>query len=364
MMPMKFLVLLVALLLWPSSLPAYRRVTVTPDEEQNLNHYVQVLQNLILSVPTKEPGRQKKSKSPNNANFIGPRVSRVKELKYTHDVGPGDNDVLINPVSEETTTFPTRGFTLEIDKKKRTKSTAFWSIKPNNVSVVLHAKEPFIEKDEPEPEPEPEPIEPRTGASTQVPSVTEPSQDVTYLSRSTDLETATEEDVPQLSGDNEMDYLESHDVYNEDVLKRIADINSQLHHVPLPESYKPEYRADIRASKEHLKRSLALAIAAEHKLEKMYKSQLLPQGRSSGGVYDIVTVINMLYSSRYKLSEYLDIKHVPSEMRGKATVVVHTLKKILCVGHGEETHNLLKQLLNNNIKILHILDTHDKVDSS
>ena len=58
---------------------------MTPDEEQNLNHYVQVLQNLILSVPTKEPGRQKKSKSPNNANFIGPRVSRVKELKYTHD---------------------------------------------------------------------------------------------------------------------------------------------------------------------------------------------------------------------------------------------------------------------------------------
>ena len=51
-------------------------------------------------------------------------------------------------------------------------------------------------------------------------------------------------------------------------------------------------------------------------------------------------------------------------MRGKATVVVHTLKRILCVGHGEETHNLLKQLLNNNIRILHILDTHDKDDSS
>uniref|UniRef100_A0A8C6CLB8 Sperm equatorial segment protein 1 n=1 Tax=Moschus moschiferus TaxID=68415 RepID=A0A8C6CLB8_MOSMO len=323
---MKFLVLLVALLLWPSSLPAYRRVTVTPDEEQNLNHYVQVLQNLILSVPTKEPGRQKKSKSPNNANFIGPRVSRVKEIKYTHDVGPGDNDILINPVSEETTTFPTRGFTLEIDKKKRTKSTAFWSIKPNNVSVVLHAKEPFIEKEEPEPEPEP--IEHRTEAPTQVPSVTEPSQDVTSLSRSTDLDTATEEeDVPQLSGDNEMDYLESH-VYNEDVLKRIADIDSQLHHVPLPESYKPEYRADIQASKEHLKRSLALAIAAEHKLEKMYKSQMLPQGRSSGGVYDIVTVINMLYNSRYKLPEYLDIKYVPSEVRGKAAVVIRTLKNM------------------------------------
>ena len=337
---------------------------MTPDEEQNLNHYVQVLQNLILSVPTKEPGRQKKSKSPNNVNSIGPRVSRVKEINYTHDVSPGDNDVLINPVSEETTTFPTRGFTLEIDKKKRTKSTAFWSIKPNNVSVVLHAKEPYIEKEEPEPEPEPEPIEQHTEAPKQVPSITEPSQDVTSLSRSTDFDTVMEEeDVPQLSGDNGMDYLESHDMYN-DVLKRIADINSQLHHVPLPESYKPEYRADIRASKEHLKRSLALAVAAEHKLEKMYKSQMLPQGRSSGGVYDIVTVINMLYNSRYKLSEYLDIKYVPSEMRGKATVVVRTLKKILCVGHGEETHNLLKQLLNNNIKILHILDTHDKDDSS
>jgi hypothetical protein len=29
----------------------------------------------------------------------------------------------------------------------------FWTIKPNNVSVVLRADEPYIEKDDPEPEP-------------------------------------------------------------------------------------------------------------------------------------------------------------------------------------------------------------------
>ncbi|XP_057400296.1 sperm equatorial segment protein 1 [Balaenoptera acutorostrata] len=360
-MPMKFAVLLVALLLWPSSVPSYRRITVTPDEEQNLNHYVQVLQNLVLSVPTKEPGRQKKSKSPNNADFVGSRVSKFKEVKFTRDEAPAENDVLINPVSEETTAFPTRGLTLEIEKKKHTKSTAFWSIKPNNISVVLHAKEPYIEKEEPEPEPTVR----QTETPKQLPSVTESftSQGVTSLSRNTDLDTATEEDVPQLSGDYEMENPEPHHLYNEDILKKIADIGSQVQQVPLPESFKPEYRADIRASKEHLKRSLALAAAAEHKLEKMYKSQMLPLGQSSDGVDDIETVINMLYNSRSTLPEYLDIKYVPPEMRGKATAVFNILKKILCVSQGE-TQNLIRKLLNNNIKLLKLLDIHDKVDLS
>eukprot|EP00070_Physeter_catodon_P009439 XP_007120465.1 sperm equatorial segment protein 1 [Physeter catodon] len=353
-MPMKFVVLLVALLLWPSSVPAYRRKTVTPDEEQNLNHYVQVLQNLVLSVPTKEPGHQKKSKSPNNADSVGSRVSKFKEVKFTHDEAPAKNDVLINPVSEETTTFPTRGFTLEIEKKKHTKSTAFWSIKPNNISVVLHAKEPYIEKEEPEPEP--------TVSQTEAPKQL-PSQGVTSLSRNTDLDTATEEDVPQLSGDYEMENPEPHNSYNEDILKKIADVGSQAQQVPLPESFKPEYRADIRASKEHLKRSLALAAAAERKLEKMYKSQMLPLGQSSDGVDDIETVINMLYNSRSKLPEYLDIKYVPPEMRGKVTAVFNILKKILCVSQGE-TQNLIRKLLNNNIRLLKLLDIHDKVDLS
>ncbi|XP_060020485.1 sperm equatorial segment protein 1 [Lagenorhynchus albirostris] len=323
-------------------------ITVTPDEEQKLNHYVQVLQNLVLSIPTKEPGHQKRSKSPNNADSVGSRVSKFKEVKFTHDEAPAENDVLINPVSEETTTFPTRGFTLEIEEKKHTKSTAFWSIKPNNISVDLHAKEPYIEKEEPEPEP----TVSQTEAPEQLPSVTESftSQGVTSLiSRNTDLDIATE-GVPQLSGNYEMENPEPHNLYNKDILKKIEDTGSQVQQVPLPESFKPEYRADIRASKEHLKRSLALAAAAEHKLEKMYKSQMLPLGQSSDGVDDIETVINVLYNSRSKLPEYLDIKYVPPEMRGKATAVFNILKTVLCVSQGE-TQNLIRKLLNNNIKL-------------
>ncbi|NP_001171402.1 sperm equatorial segment protein 1 precursor [Sus scrofa] len=350
---MKFLVLLVALLLWPSSLQAYPRITVTPEEEQNLNHYVQVLQNLILSVPTKEPGRQKKSKSPNNVNSVGPRVSKFREI-ITHEEGSAENDVLINPVTEETTTFPTRGFTLEIEKQRSTKSTAFWSIKPNNISVVLHAKEPYIEKEELEPEPEPTVSQTEPGKSS--PDVHESftSQVVTPSTKDIDLNTIPE-DVPQLSGDYEWENPEPENPYNEDILKKISDIDSQVQEVPLPESFKPEYRADIQASKEHLKRSLALAAAAEHKLEKMYKSQMLPLGRSSGGIDDIETVINMLYNSRSKLSEYLDIQYVPPEMRKKAIAVFSILKNILCVNKGE-TQNLIRKLLNNNIKIINLLN--------
>ncbi|KAL2790749.1 sperm equatorial segment protein 1 precursor, partial [Daubentonia madagascariensis] len=344
---MKPVVLLVALLLWPSSVPAYPSITVTPDEEQNLNHYVQVLENLILSVPTREPGREKKSKSPKNAYSMGSKVSKLKEI-ITHGEATPENDVLINPVSEETTASPTSGFTLEIGRKKRTKSTAFWSIKPNNVSVVLHAEEPYIENEEPEPEPEP--VMRQTEAPKLSPTVTETSTSppVTSLSRSTDLDISTEsEDVPQLSGETEIEpTFETHPqiLNNDDILKKISDINSQVRQALLSDSSNPQYKADIRASKEHLKRSLALAAAAEHKLEKMYRSHLFSLGQTSNEIDDIETVINMLYNSRSKLYEYLDINYVPPEMREKATTVFNTLKKILCVGQVE-TGSLIRKLL-------------------
>ncbi|EFB19537.1 hypothetical protein PANDA_009434, partial [Ailuropoda melanoleuca] len=318
-------------------------ITMTPDEEQNLNHYVEVLQNLVLSVPTREPVREKKSKSPNNVHSVGPKVSRLKEI-ITHGDSSTENGVLINPVGEEATASPTGRFTLEVEEKKTTETTAFWSIKPNNVSVVLHTDEPYVVK-EPEPEPEPEPELAQTEAPHPWPSITEtpPSPDITSgpppitpSSRSTDMDTVTElEDVPQLSGEYEMEKsdaltFEKHPqiLNNEDILKKISDILSQVQRVPLAESLKPEYREDIRASREHLKRSLALAEAAEHKLQTMDRSQLLPLGRSSSGADDSETVINMLYNSRSKLSEYLDVRSVPPEMRQKATTVLSTLKKI------------------------------------
>ncbi|XP_016001230.2 sperm equatorial segment protein 1 [Rousettus aegyptiacus] len=348
---MKSLVLLFALLLWPSSLPAYPSITVTPDEEQNLNHYVQVLQNVLLSVPTREPGHEKKSESSNNVYPMRSKISKFKEI-ITHDDTSTANDVLINPATDGATTFPTRDFTLEARRGKRTKSTAFWSIKPNNISIVLHSKEPYIEKEEPEPEPEPEPDVKPTEAPKPEPNVTELSPGTLR----TDFDTSTEEDVPQLSGEYQTLPFERYTLIlsNEDILKKISDINSEVHHVPHAESLKPEYREDILASREHLKRSLALAAAAEHKLEKMYESQFLPSERS-GKIDDIGTVITMLYNSRSKLSEYLDIKYVPPEMREKATIVLNTLKRDICISQAE-TLNLIRKLLNNNIKILNLLD--------
>ncbi|XP_038317196.1 sperm equatorial segment protein 1 [Canis lupus familiaris] len=365
-MPMKSLVLVAALLLWPSSVPAYPSITVTPDEEQNLNHYVEVLQNLILSVPTKEPGHEKKLKSPNNVYSIGPKVSKLKEI-ITHGDSSTENDVLINAAGEETTASPTGGFTLEVSKRKPTEVTAFWSIKPNNVSVVLRTDEPYIIK-EPEPEPETKPTEgpkplPTITKDYISPDATSAHPSVTSLNRYTDMDTITEpEDVPQLSGEYEVDKPELQTfvrqpqlLSNDDILKKISDIKSQVQQVPLAESLKPEYREDIRASREHLKRSLALAEAAEHKLQKMYRSQLLPVGQSSSGIEDIESFINMLYNSRSKLPEYLDIRYVPPEMRGKATTIYNALRKILCVSRLE-TQNLIRELLNNNIKMLNLLD--------
>lgn len=344
---------------------------MTPDEEKNLNHYVQVLHNLLLSVPTREPGQKKISKSPtnvysmrpkssNNVYSMSPKASQFKEL-ISHDKASTENDFLSDPISDKATRLPTRDLQPEIRRDKHTKSTPFWSIKPNNISVILSSKVPYIEREEPEPEPEPEPeSEPESEVQIERPmlwpNVTElpPSPS----SRSTDWDTSTElEDVPQLSEEYEIPIYESHPLIlsNEEILDKISDIRSEVQHVPLVESLKPEYREDIRASRESLKRSLALAEAAEHRLQKMYKSQLLPVGRSSFPSDDIETIINMLYNSRSKLSQYLNIKYVPSEMRQKATTVIRILKNRLCVNQLE-TQNLIRKLLNNNIKILNLLD--------
>ncbi|XP_006165359.1 sperm equatorial segment protein 1 [Tupaia chinensis] len=355
---MKPLVLLVALLLWPSSAPAFPSITVTPDEEQNLNHYIEVLQNLILSVPTREPGYVKNLKAPKNVDSVRSKVSKFKEIITQGDTST-ENDVLINPISEETTAFHTTGLTLEMEKKKSTESTPFWSIKPNNVSVVLHTEEPYIEKEEPEPEPER--VVKQTKALTSLPNVTQSSVTSERTSgRTTELEIRTEpEDVPQLSGDSEIEeptFEKYSDILkSEGILKKISDLSSQVRKGPLGDSSNPEYREYIKASKEHLKRGLALAAAAEHRLTNMYKSRLFSQGLSHNEIDDIKTIINMLYESRYKLSEYLNIKYVPAEMRIKATAVIDTLKKALCVD-PIETQSLLRKLVNNNIKMLNLLD--------
>ncbi|XP_058521310.1 sperm equatorial segment protein 1 [Ochotona princeps] len=365
-MPMKPFVLLVALLLWPSSVPAFpsfRSITVTPDEEQNLNHYVQVLENLILSVPTRDQGRERKAKSPKNDVSVEPKTSSELMTPTSPAESSTENEGLTSPVSDETVTSPSKSFTLEAPKKKRTRSTAFWSIKPNNVSVVLHAEEPYIEKEEPEPEPEPEPetTEPEPATKTTVATTTEffttlPSSTLTTRSTHIIMTSTESEDVPQLSGEYEEPTYEPHSSldYN-GILRKIADMKLQARRAPFFHNSNPEYSKDIKASKEHLLRSLALAEAAEHKLQKMSRSRLFSVGRTIGQVDDAETVINMLYNARDKLPEYLDIKGVPPEMRKRVTAVINTLKKIVCGGQVE-TQNLIRKLLSNNIKILNLLD--------
>ncbi|XP_076781451.1 sperm equatorial segment protein 1 [Arvicanthis niloticus] len=403
-------VVLVALWLWPSYLLAYPTITVLPDEEQNLNHYVQILQNLVMSVPTREQSFGKKLKSSRTVDGAEPRslaseVLLTPGLVSAQEITP-ETDVLIRPM-EDKTTFSSSGFTLGIERRKRTESTAFWSIQPNNVSIVLHTEEPFIEKEpEPEPEldsrpfttePEPEPeLEPEpepepeletesrqmseeevetstrqnkllTGTSRMSSMATQPTNTrvtrITVTAKTTSsMDVSTDsEDVPQLSGQSEIPSAEdlsgrhSLNPRHESILRKISDINAQIQRGLASDRSSPEYREFIKASRDHLKRSLALAAAAEHKLEQMYGSNVFPEGRTSDPDDDMEMIFNMLYNSRSKLSDYFNIKHVPSELREKATVVIAMLKKILCVDQAE-MQSLIKKLLSNNMKILNILN--------
>lgn len=372
-----------------------------PDEEQNLNHYVHILQNLIMSVPTKEQDLGKKLSSSRTVDSAEPRslaskVLLTPGLVSAQDVTP-ESDVLIRPV-DETTNSRTRGFTL---RRRRTQSTAFWSIRPNNISVVLRTEEPFIEKEpepelessrlptepEPELEPEREPVaesrqmsEPEeelvtsttpnkelTGTSrissmATLPANTQATRITVTVKTTSTMDVSTDsEDVPQLSGQSEIPSAEdlpgrhSLNTRHEDILKKISNINAEIQQGLLGGNNSPEFKEFIKASREHLKRSLALAAAAEHKLEQMYGSNVFPEGRTSDPDNDMEMIINMLYNSRSKLSDYFNIKRVPSELREKASVVNAELRKILCVDQVE-MQSLIKKLLSNNMKILNILN--------
>ncbi|XP_076980065.1 sperm equatorial segment protein 1 isoform X2 [Tamandua tetradactyla] len=322
---------------------------------------------MLLSVPTKELSREKKSKSPNNVYFTGSQIPKFKEI-ITHGEPSNEHDVLTSPITEEPTTIPNGGFTPEI-RKRHTKSTAFWSIKPNNVSVVLRVKEPYIEKEEPDLDAK------ETEAPKVLPYVTDSVTDSSMTSGVTSDKTAVSssnesneaddftdgEDVPQLSSGSQKNFYEStteqqpYTSKYEEILKKISEMRSQVQQVPPSDNQNPEYKEDIKASREHLRRSLALAVAAEHKLNKLYKSQLMPLERSGIEGDNIETVINMLYNSRSKLYEYLNIKYVPPALKRKVIKVVSILKKILCV-RRRETQILIRKLLNNNLKILNLLD--------
>ncbi|MEJ1288740.1 sperm equatorial segment protein 1 [Cricetulus griseus] len=325
-------VVLVVLWLWPSSLLAYPTITVSPDEEQNLNHYVQVLQNLIMSVPTRDQGSDKKSEVSRTVEIAEPRSSPDLMLIHTPDEVTSEHDVLIRPVSEDKTTFPSSGFTLGMDGQKETESTAFWMKTESSrmPSLIIH---PWL-------------------GSTRV----------TLTTRASTMDVSTDtEDVPQLSGlleNEDIEEIAEHGSQNlryEEILGKIYDIHSEILRGPLGDSNNPEYKEYIKASREHLKRSLALAAAAEHKLQQMYTSRIFPEDQMIDSADDMETVIDVLYNSRSKLSEYLNIKHIPTELRQKTTAVTGVLKRLLCVDQIEIQH-LIRKLLSNNLKILNILD--------
>ncbi|XP_045141753.1 sperm equatorial segment protein 1 [Echinops telfairi] len=361
---MKSLVLLVALLLWPSSVPAFPSITVTSDEERNLNHYVQDLQNLLLSVPTKgETGHEAQTKATSSVAPTGTRAIQYEEIST-------DKDVVLSPLREVTTPVPHRAITVEDERRKRTKRTAFWSIKPNNISVVLRTKEPYIEREE-----EPEAIVRPTGRTTPLSPVSDVAKGLQVTSRTSltptsltpttregsDLRDSTElEDVPQLSGEENLEGItfgkHAQTLNNDDILKKISDIRFQVQQAPRGDSLNEESREDIRASKDDLRRSIALAAAAEQKLTKMSESQILPLGQTGNEVDNIEAVINVLYNSRDKIPEYFDIKYVPPEMREKTSTVFNALKKILCVGGGE-AQSLIRRLIKISMRLLRLLNT-------
>ncbi|XP_060031583.1 sperm equatorial segment protein 1 [Erinaceus europaeus] len=364
--------LLVALLLWPPSMAARRRQRpMTPDEEQSLSHYVQALQDAMLSVPTREPEAGRLLSSPGLSASRG--ASRPKGL-LTSDAGSqdGDDSVPLGP-ADGTTTVLARVLPPHLPSPRPTKAP-FWAFKRSNVSVVLRPAEPYVVQ-EPEPEPEPEPRQPHKGAPT--PPTAGPEL----------------EDVPQLLDAGK----EGAPPGQAEILDKLAVLASRVRRLPLAQMIRPEFRADMRASREHLRRSLALAEAAEHKLRKMYRSHVLPGGRDDDaldelhaegagdtdteGAGDTDTegagdtegardteddgdvqvapsldrVVNLLYRARARLPDYLDPGRVPARLRRKARAVVGALRSALCSTHNE-THTLIRRLLNNNIRMLNLLD--------
>ncbi|XP_028921348.1 sperm equatorial segment protein 1 isoform X2 [Ornithorhynchus anatinus] len=349
-------------------------MTKSTSEEKTVKHFVNVLQEMMRSIPT--PGSSPLSTSLTNqpeltnaskADIVSRRNGDRKNKKRNrdstrpwttnpnslslHSRGPSNQNfgVTVAPSEDQRTA---QGFTT-------TSTTPFWSLKPGNNSVILHTNESLYEKNEGTTGKE------VSGGKNEKNESLNSSKNETVPHRSkshevhvvVELVRTTRSNVPTLPPPTVKQLF----INPKEILASIGEINKDIQKAPVYAKHYSLFKDDIESVKKALGKSLALEAAAENSLKKFHN---ISPNKISGNTKEqkIITFINFLYEQKSNLTSYLHMRNIPSEVSEKAAVVFNIMKRVFCGDVEQRNQKVLKKLLKDDIKLLNlVVGNHSKV---
>ncbi|XP_074056127.1 uncharacterized protein LOC141497383 [Macrotis lagotis] len=136
------------------------------------------------------------------------------------------------------------------------------------------------------------------------------------------------------------------------ILKKITDINAEIKHTLETAKYPMEFKGDAKSAQKYLIQSLSL-VERKKKSINGHKLQKLPKEKVDGE--KIRFFINFVYNFKSQLTAFLNMNNIPVGLRGKATTVRSIIETLLC-GKQQNNKTIIKKLLEENIKMLNRLN--------
>ncbi|XP_012408613.1 sperm equatorial segment protein 1 [Sarcophilus harrisii] len=153
----------------------------------------------------------------------------------------------------------------------------------------------------------------------------------------------TEEDKEQWRRDQAVEDL---------ILRKISDINTEIKHALKNTKYHIEFKDDVESAQNYLIQSLAL-VDRENSPSNENKPQKLIKEKDENE--NLRLFINFLYDFRSELTAFLNISKIPFDLQEKAAIVFNIIEEMLC-GNKQKKENVIKGLLEENIRMLNMLN--------
>ncbi|XP_036596448.1 sperm equatorial segment protein 1 [Trichosurus vulpecula] len=148
------------------------------------------------------------------------------------------------------------------------------------------------------------------------------------------------------------DQLNKKRVVEDQILKKIADINTEIKRALKNAKHHMEFKDDVESAKKYLIQSLSL-VEEQNTSGSGHKPQKLTREKDDDE--RIRLFINFLYDFKSQLTEFLNINNIPFDLQGKATTVFSIMEAVLC-GNQQKRENIIKELLEDNMRMLNMLN--------
>ncbi|XP_027690939.1 sperm equatorial segment protein 1 [Vombatus ursinus] len=141
-------------------------------------------------------------------------------------------------------------------------------------------------------------------------------------------------------------------VIEDQILKKISDINKELKRALKNAKSHIEFKDDVESAKKYGIQSFSL-VERENTSSSGHKPQKFTKEKDNDE--RIRLFINFLYDFKSQLTVFLNMNNIPFDLQGKAATVFNTIEAILC-GNQQKRENTIKELLQDNIRMLNMLN--------